>query len=201
MKKLQVLRLFIQRKVFLKFLCIMKLTALILTIGCVHAFATGFSQEKLNINFSDAPIKNVINSIQHSSNYRFIYNDDILPKDKKITANFKNANLTDVLDFAFQSTLLTYKFLENNLIVISSQQPITAITITGVVQLRDNTGNTSAHAGVSVIEKGTSNGTTTNESGAFTLNVKDANAILVVSFVGYKSQEISLNGKISVNIT
>src|SRR5690242_19546257 len=127
MKKLQALRLFSRRKVFLKFLCIMKLTALILTIGCVHAFATGFSQEKINLNVKDASLKNVINSIQRNSDYRFIYNDDILPKDKKITASFTNANLVDVLNFAFQSTLLTYKFLENNLVVISSQPLATAI--------------------------------------------------------------------------
>ena len=200
MKKLQALRLFMQRKVFLKFLCIMKLTAIILTIGCVHAFAAGFSQDKINLDLKNARIKNAINSIQHNSNYRFIYNDDILPKDKKVTASFTNAKLNDVLDFIFQSTTLTYKFLQDNLVVISSQQPVTAISIKGVVQLKDNDGNTAAHAGVSVLEKGTSNGTTTNESGAFALNVKDANAVLVVSFVGYKSQEISLNGKASVNI-
>ena len=124
MKKLQALRLFMQRKVFLKFLCIMKLTALILTIGCVHAFAAGFSQEKINLNLKNTPIKNAINSIQRNSDYRFIYNDDILPRDKKITASFTNANLNDVLDFIFQSTTLTYKFLQNNLVVISSSNQL-----------------------------------------------------------------------------
>jgi TonB-linked SusC/RagA family outer membrane protein len=178
----------------------MKLTALILTIGCVHAFAAGFSQGKISLNLKNAPLKNVINSIQHNSDYRFIYSDDILPKDKKVTANFYNADLNEVLNFVFQSTLLTYKVLENNLIVISSQQPIILMAVTGSVQLKDNSGNISSHAGVSVVEKGTSNGTTTNETGAFTLNVKDANAVLVVSFVGYKSQEIALNGKTNVNI-
>ncbi|MEP6681865.1 MAG: SusC/RagA family TonB-linked outer membrane protein [Parafilimonas sp.] len=178
----------------------MKLTALILTIGCVHAFAAGFSQEKINLNLKNAPLKNAINSIQRNSNYRFIYNDDILPKDKKITANFYDADLNDVLNFVFQSTMLTYKILENNLIVISSQQPVIITAVTGNVQLKNSSGNMSPHAGVSVIEKGTTNGTTTNESGAFTLNVKDVNATLVISFIGYKSQEVALNGRTSVNI-
>ena len=200
MKKLQALKLFMQRKVFLKFLCIMKLTALILTLGCVHVFASGFSQEKITLSLKDVSIKKVITSIQRNSNYRFIYNDDILPGDKKITANFTNANLTDVLNIAFESTGLTYKFLENNLVVISSQQPLVAVAITGIIQLKDNSGNAAPHAGISVIEKGTPNGTTTNESGAFSINVKNTDAVLQISFVGYKTQEISLNGKTDVNI-
>ena len=43
--------------------------------------------------------------------------------------------------------------------------------------------------GVSVQEKGTSNGAITDLDGNFTLNVKQ-NAILIFSYVGYKSQEV-----------
>lgn len=54
--------------------------------------------------------------------------------------------------------------------------------------------------GVNIIEKGTSNGTSTDFDGAFKFNVKSSNATLVVSFIGYKTQTIELKGRTSINI-
>lgn len=55
--------------------------------------------------------------------------------------------------------------------------------------------------GVSVVEKGNkSNGTVTNLDGEYTVNVS-ANSTLVVSYVGYKTQEVAVGGKRNVNIT
>ena len=53
--------------------------------------------------------------------------------------------------------------------------------------------------GASVIEKGTSNGTTSDFDGNYSLTVGD-NATLVVSFVGYKSTEVAVGGKSVVNV-
>ena len=55
--------------------------------------------------------------------------------------------------------------------------------------------------GVSVVEKGNkSNGAVTNVDGEYTVNVP-AKATLVVSYVGYKTQEVAVGGKRNVNIT
>jgi TonB-linked SusC/RagA family outer membrane protein len=54
--------------------------------------------------------------------------------------------------------------------------------------------------GVSIIEKGTSNGTSSKEDGSFQINVKDKNAILTFSAVGYISQDISVGGSSPLNI-
>lgn len=54
--------------------------------------------------------------------------------------------------------------------------------------------------GVSVIEKGTTNGVETNFDGNFTLQVKDNNSILVFSFIGAKTQEISVSGKTNIQV-
>lgn len=53
--------------------------------------------------------------------------------------------------------------------------------------------------GVNVIEKGTTNGTTTDASGKYTLIVQDESSVLVFSFIGYVSQEIPVNGRSTVN--
>ncbi|MBV7269406.1 SusC/RagA family TonB-linked outer membrane protein [Winogradskyella luteola] len=55
--------------------------------------------------------------------------------------------------------------------------------------------------GASVLEKGTANGTSTDFDGNFTLSVEDPNAILVISYVGYKTQEITVtDGTITVSL-
>lgn len=61
-------------------------------------------------------------------------------------------------------------------------------------------GNSSALEGVSVSEKGTSNRTVTGKDGRFTFSVKSANAKLIVDYIGYKSQEITVNGRTSIDI-
>ena len=71
-------------------------------------------------------------------------------------------------------------------------------TITGKV-----TDATSGEAviGASIVEKGTTNGTMTDASGAYTLSVSSANATLTISFVGYESQEIQVSGKKEIDIS
>ncbi len=54
--------------------------------------------------------------------------------------------------------------------------------------------------GASVYEKGTTNGTVTDYDGNYSLTVNDKNSTLVISFIGYKTLEISLAGQTVVNV-
>lgn len=69
--------------------------------------------------------------------------------------------------------------------------------ITGTVKDTDGT----PLPGASVVEKGTSNGTQTDFDGNFTLNVSDANATLLVTYIGFRDAEIALNGQTSIEAT
>lgn len=53
---------------------------------------------------------------------------------------------------------------------------------------------------VNVVEKGTKNGVSTNFDGVFDIKVSNLNAILIVSYVGYKTQEVPLSGKSNITI-
>ncbi len=55
--------------------------------------------------------------------------------------------------------------------------------------------------GATVLEKGTSNGTITNFDGEFTLTLKNANAVIEVSYVGFAKQEIRVSGKTQLKVT
>lgn len=71
-----------------------------------------------------------------------------------------------------------------------------AVIISGTVT--DEGGQT--FPGVNIVVKGTSSGTTTDVNGKYTLSVEDNNAILVFSFVGYKTQEIALAGRSAIDL-
>ena len=55
-------------------------------------------------------------------------------------------------------------------------------------------------AGVSIVEKGTTNGTTSKEDGSYKITVSDVHAHLLVSFIGYKTREFTLTGKPILNV-
>lgn len=187
----------------LRVLLFMKLTACILLVTCLHVSAKNFAQDKITLTLENVELKNALTSIQRVSAFRFIYNDDLLPRGLKVSVKANNAPIGEVLDRILATTDLTYRMLEDNLIVIAGNPSSinVATIVSGTVRLRNQDGSLVAHEGVSVLEKGTNNGTVTNAGGAFSLNVRDANAILQFSYIGYKTTELALEGKRSVDIT
>lgn len=71
-----------------------------------------------------------------------------------------------------------------------------AQTVTGVIS--DVNGPL---PGVNVLVKGTTNGTSTDFDGKYTIDNIASDAILVVSYIGYITQEVSVNGRSSINIS
>lgn len=106
----------------------------------------------------------------------------------------KKQNNTSWLALPRQAGLLLMLVLlmSGQLLFAQSRQ-----SVTGVV--KDPAGETII--GASVLEKGTTNGTITDFDGNFSLNVSSDKAVLVISYVGYKTQEISIAGKNSLIVT
>lgn len=66
-------------------------------------------------------------------------------------------------------------------------------------KVKDNNGQ--ALSGVSVVVKNTSNGTTTDANGSFSISVPHASSILVISYVGFPTQELEVGNKTSFDVT
>jgi hypothetical protein len=201
MKKCWLDRPIFTRESLRKCLLMMKLTAIFLLIACLQVTAKGYSQDKMSISLKNVKLKYAITYIQRNSKYRFIYNDDLFSESAKVSVEARDATIQQILDIVFRSTSLVYHLMEDNLIVIASQpdgKP--AFPVKGKVSLHHSTGISSGGPGISVVEKGTTNGTTTNDQGEFSLDVKDANAVLVITSVGYDRQEVAVNGKQDLSI-
>jgi TonB-linked SusC/RagA family outer membrane protein len=189
------------RRLFLKSLLYMKLFLVLLTLS-MEAYSTGFSQGKISLTLKDAEIKKALTVIQRISDYRFIYNDDILPAGTRVNINVRDAGIQDVLDIVFKATPLRYRIMESNLIVVSSAEERLApdFPVKGTIHLRNKDESLAVAAGIAVRELGTQNGTVTNERGEFSLTVKDPSAILQISHVGYKTTEVTINGRAVLDI-
>ncbi|MGZ8518084.1 MAG: SusC/RagA family TonB-linked outer membrane protein, partial [Chitinophagaceae bacterium] len=175
----------------------MKLTAFLTLFFTLNVSANGFGQDKISLRVKKTAIEGVLRSIEQQTNYRFLYNNNLDDIREKVTLNVKDAEIGDVLALLLEKTRLLYQVMDNNLIVIKEDPNVPVdVVVRGKV-----TGEGGIPlAGASILEKGTTTGTTTNNDGNFSINVSNANATLVISSVGYEEQEIALNGRTDVSV-
>lgn len=198
MKKNDTLRRLCVGKEFIKYFFIMKLAVLLILLFSFQAFSfDGFGQKKITLELKNVSIENAFKAIEDQGTYHFVYKDEILPRSRFVSIYTRNASLTTVLDSILAGTNLSFKVSNRNLVVIVNKKEL-AIPISG--KITDLQGN--AIAGATVLEKGTSNGTTTNANGEFSLTVQDRNAVLVISSVGYLPQEatVGTNTRLAISL-
>ena len=180
-----------------KSILIMKLIFIFLIIFNLQSFANVYSQQKVTINLKSADFKKVISAIQKQTTYHFVFSERKIPRGKNISIDVQNENITTVLDQLLANTDFTYTLLTNNLIVVTGKNDAVANkVVTG--KIVDEKGI--PVPGVSVKVKGTSTGTVSDVNGGFSINVPD-NAVLVISFIGYETQEIAVADKTTINVS
>ncbi len=187
---------------YFKYVIMTKVTLILTIIFSTQLFAEGRGQN-VTVKFERVELKKALKILENQSPYRFVYKNDVLLKWPKVTLSAENAPLTAVLDKLLESTTLRYQKVGNTLLVLSNApngtHPVDisqAVTVRGKV-----TGITGELLqGVTVMEKGTTNGTSTDAQGSFSIDVTNENAVLVFSYIGYKNQEISIAGKTSLEV-
>ena len=197
MKKNDLLPFFIRRQDFLKMLLLMKLTIALMLFSCLQVSAKVFSQTRIKLQLQSVEFRKALSAIEKKSGCRFLYNDEIIPAGAKVDVNAVNAPVTEILDALFSDKPLAYKILENNLVVITNRNvEVIQARVTGKV----TTTTGEPLAGASIKIKGSSMGTQSDESGSFSLTVPD-NATLIISYVGYETVEMPLNGRSKINVS
>jgi len=177
-------------------LLIMKLMIVLLFICTLPSWA-GAGAQTITLNASNREISQVLSQIEKQGNFRFLYNSRLKVLKQKVSVSFTNARIEAVLQQLFLGTTLTFRTLENNLVAIrSSSSDEKFLTITGKVT--NASGN--PVSGASILIKGTTNGTSTDQSGNYSISAPD-NATLIISAVGYTEVEVPVAGKQEINVT
>lgn len=181
----------------LKLFRIMKLTCALILLVCLQVSAAGFSQSRITVNFQAQSLKKALSYIEKKSDYRFLYNENLVADAPKVTLIMTDAEVTDVLKHILDKTGLSFQMMANNLVVLKTGDvDLADIHVTGKVT--GSTGDPIAGASVSV--KGAAGGVATDAQGNFSITVPE-NAVLVISSVGFVTAEIAVNKRTSVNIS
>ncbi|MGI8601292.1 MAG: SusC/RagA family TonB-linked outer membrane protein [Chitinophagaceae bacterium] len=180
----------------------MKFSVFFLFIACFHANANGYAQ-KVSISGKNLSIQKVFKEIENQTEYQFFYNERLLQQAKKVNIQLYNASLEEVLEACFKEQPLTFAIIQKTIIVKLKDNAPGLINSPPPIDVR---GRITSDAGlpladVSVIVKGTKKGTTTNSNGEFVLNNIDDNATLVISSVGFESQEIAVQNRSVINMS
>jgi TonB-linked SusC/RagA family outer membrane protein len=174
-----------------------KITALLLIL-CTQLHAGGFAQQKISLSGNQTSIRSLLKEIEMQTLYRFVYSNNALPAEKKISVNVHDVYLDEALKLVLSQTSLTYTVKENNLVVIfSSQNPTKDVVITGRVV--DDKGL--ALPGAAVKAVGTDIAAVTDADGRFSLSIPENVTLLEVSYIGFNRETISISGRSAVNIT
>ena len=168
-----------------------------------------YSQVEISIEVEDQAIIDVLDKIESQTDLRFIFGSDIYDFQKEISLSVENAELNTVIKLIFEDKL-SYN-LNENVVLLSKATPtsndpptdskeaveeIIQTTISGNVT--DSNGN--PLPGASVIEVGTTNGTTTDFDGNFKLDLENENATLEVSFIGFTTQRVDAISNANLNL-
>lgn len=181
----------------------MKLTSLLLIAIILQASATTLAQ-KVTLNEKNAPLVQIFDKISVQTGYDFLFTTTLLKGTKPVSVNVTNADLNDVLKQIFNGQPLEFS-VEDKAVVVSPKQKsvlekignLFALPVDVKGRVLDSlTGDPLVGATVRV--KGRAQGTKTGTDGSFFLPNVEENAILVITFVGYKTQEIQSSKDVGI---
>jgi TonB-linked SusC/RagA family outer membrane protein len=176
----------------------MKLSLFLIFTGILQVSASVYSQNtKMTFTMTDKPVKEVLEQIEGVTEFRFFYNESFTDLEKKVTIQAKDENINEILDDIFVSLNVSYKVLENNLIIIAPKSLIQQMKVSGTVT-DAKTGE--PIIGANVIIEGTTIGAVTDINGKFSIDVTSSTNTLVISFIGYNSEKVTLSGQSTLDV-
>ena len=159
--------------------------------------ASAFSQNRdITLNATNVTLKEVIKQIERQSDYTFFYNEDYVDLSKLVSLSVNKKDIGVVLSSLCSQANLNCKFMENNLVAITSESQQKQLKITGKVT--DNTGQ--PLVGVTVGASGSSRAVITDINGTYSFTVNLTDKVLVFSFVGMKKQEVVIGSRTTINV-
>lgn len=177
----------------------MKITTFLLLscVFCSFAENTHSQNARVNINKKNVQLEKILNEIEHQTDYLFIYNNQV-NVNKKVSLKAKNKPVAKVLEELLADSGIAYT-VEGNHIVLGKQSTTAAPQQNGTIKGKVIDTNGDAVIGANIVEKGTTNGTTTDVDGNFSINASSGST-LVITFIGYIRQEVKADIKRKMEI-
>ena len=183
-------------------------TFMLLFCTTVFSFSANevFSQnDKIVINDDkDYTIDEIFDLFREQTKHTFIYQEDLFKKIPKLHLEKGTIKANELLEKSFSSDKYSFSFTRKNRIIIIEEIPVTIkeeiniqkLQVSGIVT--DIDGN--PLPGASIVEFGTDNGTSSDFDGNYEINLPDGEQTLVFSYLGFKTQEVEINGRSKINV-
>lgn len=184
----------------------MRITLLLMFLSIMQVSAKSYAQKtKLEISLKNVEISELLEEIERKSDFDFLYKSKLLANRPKVSVDVNKATIEDIMESILPEDL-KYEVFEKTIIIkknhnIKSKtkevEVVEAdVSITGKVTDENGQGL----PGASIVIQGTTTGATSDLDGNYKLSVPE-DAILEISFVGYKTQNISVNGRSEINVS
>lgn len=192
-----------------KFIRVMKLMSFFLLAGFLEVSANVYSQHaNINLSMHDVRLDEVIKEIQKQTEFTFFYSPDDLTDVIIAKVELEKASLESTLDQCLKGTNLDYEIVHKAVILKKGKEPGVELPDIPTLQqpLKKEISGTVKDSkgiplpGVTVLVKGTTIGIITDADGKFVLAVPSDAKTLVFRFIGLKSQEIEIAGKVNFSI-
>jgi TonB-dependent receptor len=150
---------------------------------------------KITLKQKNVAVKDILSLIEKKGQVVFFYNDKDIDLERKVSIDVENRTLSQVMDELFKNTINTYKIDGRQVYISKKQKRADEVIkpesksnkISGVVY--DSEG---PMIGVAVMVDGTTTGTTTDFDGKFLIEGFFSQAVLIVSYLGYKTQQVNV---------
>lgn len=165
-----------------------------MNIGGLHA-----QKSPINLNINNEPLYKVLEEVESQSDYRFIYDANIVDVNYPVSFHAQNKNVFEVLNDLFKDSNMAYTVI-NKQIILSKKETVALFqqhikTVSGIVT--DTEGE--PVIGANIVIKGSFQGTISNIYGAFQLNVP-LDSTLLITYIGFHPQEIKFTGQNQLQI-
>lgn len=162
------------------------------------------AEVKVSFSVEQASLPEVLREIEKETDFVFAYTGSIDRVENSFSFTYEGVSLRKVLEDISGQGRLQFKRINNTISVVpfakegAERNVSSMITVSGRVTERDNL----PLPGVNVILKGTTNGTTTDADGFYSLTVPDesGNSTLIFSFIGYVTQEVPMAGRTNIDV-
>lgn len=173
-----------------------------LLLGIDYSFASynNYSQFKtLSVNMSNSTLREVLKTIEKSSQFVFFYLDDAVNLERKVSIDSKNKNIEEILSELFEGTSCTYRISDRQIFIsgkapASTEQQQNKRKISG--RVTDIKGE--PLIGVNVTVDGDANGSITNMDGLYEIFVTKKSVVLKFTYIGFKTSEIRTNASTNI---
>lgn len=172
-----------------------------------NARASAYSESvTFDLKMKQVTLKEVFKAITDQSEFKFIYSNDEVNDNQKVTFNKKGAYVEEILDELLPRYSLQYKVIDRQVIVFPKEELLANSPTPAAQQEKTISGRVIDQEGlplpgVSVVVQGTTIGVVTDIDGNYTLQVPDDARVLVFSFVGMRRQTVTIGNQTTINIT